>query len=202
MNLTTTPGLPDRDNPGLTPGFSDPVHHAQACFRSILHAMSSPGTPIELHMDLCPPPPFSPASAAVLLTLTDNTTRISVQSATPASRQWVAFHTGAIDSPAETADFVFATLRPQLATLKAGSDLLPEQGATLILDLPELGQGRHYRLTGPGIESETILLAPLDAHFASEWHACRQWAPRGVDMLLCAGRHIIGLPRSVCMEEL
>ncbi len=202
MMLSTSHHPDTSENQGLSAGFADPVHHAQACFRSILQALSTPGRVVDLAINLDAPAPLSPASAAILLTLADSTTRISIQSATAATRQWVGFHTGAVESQPENADFVFTTLRPMLATLNAGSDDMPEEGASLILDLSAFGQGRHYRLTGPGIETQAFFQAPLDANFASEWRISSQSAPRGIDILLCAGRQIIGLPRSVTIEEI
>jgi alpha-D-ribose 1-methylphosphonate 5-triphosphate synthase subunit PhnH len=43
---------------------------------------------------------------------------------------------------------------------------------------------------------------PLGEDFFNEWSAQRPNLPRGVDILLCAGRQVIGLPRSVNVEVL
>jgi len=101
----------------------------------------------------------------------------------------------------EDADFVVARTRPPLGSLRSGTDDEPEGGATLILDVESFA-GRQARLTGPGIETETILRLPLDEAFFIEWAARRKNLPRGVDMLLCAGRQILGLPRGVKIEAL
>ena len=42
---------------------------------------------------------------------------------------------------------------------------------------------------------------PLDADFIAEWRAQSRTAPRGVDIILCAGTTIIGLPRSLTIGD-
>src|SRR5581483_12345526 len=53
----------------LQPGFAEPVAGAQACFRAVLDAMARPGCIRRAGIDLSPPSPLAPATAAVLLTL-------------------------------------------------------------------------------------------------------------------------------------
>jgi alpha-D-ribose 1-methylphosphonate 5-triphosphate synthase subunit PhnH len=183
----------------LEPGFSTPIE-AQACFRGVLQALSTPGAVVTLPSTLTPPQPLSPAAAAILLTLADPMVSVSLD-ASPAARDWLVFHAGTrLVAPAE-ADFVYATARPALATLRQGDDAAPEDSATLILDVPALNAGATYRLTGPGIETELLMQLPLDAHFIAEWRAQSRTAPRGVDILLCAGTQIIGLPRSLTIGD-
>lgn len=174
----------------------------QSSFRHILRALSRPGEIVTVTADLAPPPPLSVASAAILLTLADTAIRVGLPSSAKAAKDWLVFHTGASIASDGEADFIVAHARPSLSGLQIGSDDKPECGATLILDLPRFGSGRRYRLTGPGVESETFLHAPLDADFAAEWRQNGTLAPRGVDILLCAGLRIAGLPRSVALEEL
>lgn len=188
-------------DPTLTPGFTDPVHQAHTCFRAILLAMSSPGCIVNLPVTLHPPIPFSSASAAILLTLTDSATPINVAAATEYARRWIDFHCSAPQSDLAQADFVFAAQRPALASLKQGSEETPETSASLILDLPHFIHGRRYRLSGPGIETSTLMQAPLDEWFVTEWNAMYQRAPCGIDLILCAERQIIALPRSIKIEE-
>jgi alpha-D-ribose 1-methylphosphonate 5-triphosphate synthase subunit PhnH len=176
----------------LEPGFSSPLQ-AQACFRGMLQALSAPGAAITLPAELSPPAPLGKAAAAILLTLADPMVSVSLEGA----RDWLVFHTGTRLAELEEADFVFATSRPPLASLRQGTDDVPEDGATLILEVPAFGTGPNYRLTGPGIESEIVTRLPLDAGFLAEWQAQSATAPRGVDILLCAGAQVIGLPRSL-----
>ena len=183
----------------LTPGFTSPLE-AQACFRAILGAFSSPGTAVELPAALTPPPGLSAAAAAALLTLADATTPIALPDA-EAARDWLVFHTGAhIVAPAE-AMFCVARRRPALASLPQGTAEAPEDGATLILDCDGRVGEAPFRLSGPGLAHPIIASLPLDAAFLPEWRAQTFTAPRGVDILLCAGASVLALPRSLTIEE-
>jgi alpha-D-ribose 1-methylphosphonate 5-triphosphate synthase subunit PhnH len=179
----------------LTPGFAHAAE-AQSCFRAVLRALSRPGEIVTLGASLTPPEPLSIAAAALLLTLADATTTVSLE---PAAQDWLLFHTGARLADKAAADFVVTRTRPPLGLLRAGTDDEPEAGATLILDVEAL-DGPAYRLTGPGIAEAATIRLPLDQTLLDEWRAQRAIAPRGVDMLLCAGRRILGLPRSVAIE--
>lgn len=175
-------------------GFASPAQ-AQSCFRGVLLAFSRPGTLVTLETPQ-PPAGLSPAAAAILLTLADAATSVNL----PASAdEWLKFHTGARPVAPEAADFVVAGRR--LAGLQNGTDEAPETGATLMMDAANLS-GPKFRLSGPGIETHLEICLPLDGNFLSEWQAQRRLAPRGVDVLLCAGRDIIGLPRSTNIEAL
>jgi len=184
----------------LTPGFATPLQ-AQACFRAVLKAMSFPGAPVELPGVAEPPAALSPAAAAILLTLADTMVTVSLPPGAEGA-DWLAFHTGAKTAPAADADFVVARARPALSTLRLGTYDEPEMGATLILDVPDLDAGPRFRLTGPGIAHETLRRLPLDDQFLPEWRALAAKTPLGVDILLCAGTTLIGLPRSLTMELL
>jgi len=183
----------------LTPGFTSPLE-AQACFRAILGAFSSPGTAVELPAALTPPPGLSIAAAAALLTLADATTPIAQPDA-EAARNWLVFHTGARVVPPAEAMFCVARQRPALAALPQGTDEAPEDGATLILDCDGLVGEASFRLSGPGLEHPITVHLPLDAAFLQEWRAQALAAPRGVDVLLCAGASLLALPRSLTIEE-
>jgi alpha-D-ribose 1-methylphosphonate 5-triphosphate synthase subunit PhnH len=174
-------------------GFASPAQ-AQNCFRGVLLALSRPGTVVTLEM-LQAPSGISPAAAAILLTLADATTGIHLPEA---AHDWLKFHTGAKPAAREAADFVVDT---SLAGLRNGTDEAPETGATLIIDAAEL-HGPKYRLSGPGIETHLDICLPLDDAFLAEWRALKRIAPRGVDVLLCAGQNIVGLPRSTNIEAL
>jgi phosphonate C-P lyase system protein PhnH len=185
-------------SPHLTPGFVD-AHDAQRCFRAILEAMSRPGRIVALDVALEPPAPLSPATAACLLTLTDAMTSVALPGS---AAQWLVFHTGARLAPLGEADFTVSNERPSLAGLPRGTDEAPERGATLIADLESLSSGRDVRLSGPGIATPLAVCLPLDADFIHQWRDQHGLAPCGVDVLLCAGHHLIGLPRSIMIEAL
>jgi alpha-D-ribose 1-methylphosphonate 5-triphosphate synthase subunit PhnH len=91
---------------------------------------------------------------------------------------------------------------PDLSLLSAGSHESPESSATLILQIAALGQGPQYRLSGPGLREPVMLAAVgLPANFAETWRQNHALYPRGVDIVLCAGKWVTALPRSVSIEE-
>ena len=182
----------------LSPGFQSELE-AQICFRAVLKAFSMPGHVVELPIDIQPPDGLSIASAALLLTLADTQTKIALPD-NQAARDWLTFHTGAPASDFTEADFYLATSRPALSTLKQGTDEEPEASATLILEVERL-EGACFRLSGPGLKEPVTTTLPLDAPMLSEWQVQSRKAPCGVDIILCAGRRIIALPRSLHIEE-
>src|SRR5580698_8682738 len=103
----------------FSPGFNSPMD-SQSCFRGVLQALSRPGTMVTLEGILTPPPPLSPAAAAILLTLADPFTAVSLPES-EAAREWLTFHARAKLTAPEAADFVLALTRPALASLRQGS---------------------------------------------------------------------------------
>lgn len=185
------------------PGFADPAMEAQSCFRAVLHAMSRPGTVVAAGAGLLPPAPLDPATAAVLLTLADADTPLWLDPASAAAADWATFHCGAprAASVGEAA-FACALAMPVLSSLHPGTDLAPEESATLILQVPALGQGTPFRLSGPGLRVPVLLrLEGLPDDFAAQWAANHALYPCGVDLVLCEGERLCALPRSVRIEE-
>jgi alpha-D-ribose 1-methylphosphonate 5-triphosphate synthase subunit PhnH len=181
----------------LSPGFADPVAGAQACFRAVLDAMARPGRIMSVS-GVSAPPPLCSAAAAVLLTLVDHETPLSLDSDTEAARPWIAFHTGAPDGSA----YVLALSLPDLAALPNGTDEMPETSATVILQVASLGSGRRYVLEGPGLRWPTDLrVGGLPGDFISIWQRNHALFPRGIDLILCAGDRLAALPRSVTVSE-
>ncbi len=179
------------------PGFADPVHDAQASFRALLQALARPGTLHAVAVPPDPPAPLAPATAAVLLTLVDGDAPVHLAGHFAALAPWVAFHTGSGDAAADEAAFVLADSLPEFAGLRAGSDEIPEASATVILQVLALDGGPPLILRGPGVETMREF-APLGlpGDFFARWAANRRLYPRGIDLVLCAGDRIAGLPRS------
>ena len=172
------------------PGFADPATDAQSCFRAVLHAMSRPGTITSAGAGLLPPAPLDPATAAVLLTLSDADTPLWLDPAAASAADWAAFHCGAPRARRiGAAAFACTLTMPALSSLHPGTDLAPENSATLILQVPAVGQGTPLRLDG------------LPDDFAAQWAANHALYPCGVDLVLCAGERLCALPRSVRIEE-
>jgi alpha-D-ribose 1-methylphosphonate 5-triphosphate synthase subunit PhnH len=186
-------------NADLTPGFADPVAGAQSCFRAVLDAMARPGRVMSV-AGVSAPTPLCDAAAAVLLTLVDHETPLWLDPDAEAARSWIAFHTGA--PPSNDPVFVLALSLPDLAALPAGTDEMPETSATVILQVTGLGSGRRLMLEGPGLRSPTELRVDgLPEDFVSIWQRNHALFPRGVDLILCAGRDLAALPRSVSVLE-
>lgn len=188
----------------MRPAFADPVLDAQACFRALMDAMARPGRvqPVGALPEL--PAGLDPAAAAAILTLADAETPIWTDAGDEA-RGWIAFHTGAplLDDPARAMLLLnTGTAMPHLLALHPGEDEAPQEGATLIRQVAALEAGTGWRLRGPGIEREhRLAVTGLPADFIAQWRANAARFPCGVDVVLCAGRRLAALPRSVTITE-
>lgn len=185
------------------PGFADPVVDAQRCFRAVLEAMSRPGTLHHVGGNLRGPPPLAPSAAAVLLTLTDGDTPVWLAAPFAEARDWIAFHCGATIMPRiQDAAFAVADEMPDLAMLNTGSDEIPEDGATLILQVRGFERGMKLRLAGPGLAAPaTVAVDGLPAGFVAAWEANHALYPRGIDLILCAEETLAAFPRSLRITE-
>ncbi|MDR6951687.1 alpha-D-ribose 1-methylphosphonate 5-triphosphate synthase subunit PhnH [Ancylobacter sp. 3268] len=192
----------------LTRGFADPVFAAQGVFRAAMWALSRPGRPQELPTDLVPPAPLSPEAAALALTLCDYETPVFLDAALAADRavsDFLRFHTGApiVAQPGE-ARFAFIANPLNIldfSEFSLGSPDFPDASVTLILQVAGFVD-RGFTLEGPGIKGRIGFgAAPLPEHFAARMAANRALFPRGVDLLLAGAGQVIGLPRSVAVQE-
>ena len=182
------------------PGFTDPVRESQAAFRAVLDAMSEPGRIVTIGAGLAPPVPLDPATAAILLTLVDADTPLWLDPAAAAAEPWVAFHCGAPQTAPEEAAYAVVLGLPDLRWFNAGTHEAPEQGATLIVQLPALTGGHAWQLSGPGLQSAAALQAAgLPDDFAAQWARNAARYPRGIDLVLCAGCSALALPRTVAV---
>jgi alpha-D-ribose 1-methylphosphonate 5-triphosphate synthase subunit PhnH len=180
-------------------GFADPVLDSQASFRAVLEAMSRPGRIQRIVPPAECPPGLSPAAAAVLLTLVDADTTLRI-SAGEAAAAWLRFHCGCRLVEGE-ADFVLDPAA-RLLDLRAGTEEEPERGATLLLEVAALEEGAGWRLAGPGIrDAHRLRVTGAPEGFLGDWSRSRARFPRGVDVILCAGDRIAGLPRTTAIEE-
>lgn len=185
------------------PGFAEPVAQAQSTFRAVLDAMARPGTIHPAGTALAPPAPLAPATAAVLLTLVDNDTRLHIADDCAAATDWLVFHCGTAPTADPTAAaFAVARAMPILAGLNSGSDEAPEASTTLVLQVASLGTGATYILAGPGLKAPASFRAEgLPPDFAARWQANHALFPRGVDLILCAGATLAAIPRSISVRE-
>ncbi|MBQ2259766.1 MAG: phosphonate C-P lyase system protein PhnH [Loktanella sp.] len=104
----------------------------------------------------------------------------------------------------DAADHVFARDLAQadlLRDLRCGSDLYPEDGATLVINA-DLSVGTALRLTGPGIDGAVDLsIGGLPDGFWAERARIMRY-PMGFEIFLIDGSRVLGLPRSTQIEVL
>jgi alpha-D-ribose 1-methylphosphonate 5-triphosphate synthase subunit PhnH len=88
----------------------------------------------------------------------------------------------------------------ELAAIRCGSALYPDDGATLVAQVAH-GTGQRLRFTGPGIDGFSDMMIALPPEFwAMRARLCAY--PEGFDLLLLDGRSVIAIPRSTQIEVL
>ena len=169
----------------------------QRHFRQLLDAMARPGTCHAIDTR----PEAGPVVLSVLASLLDAEVSLADPHELLCSEDWPKLQATNMD--AEQADYVLCdgTGVPDF-TPKLGSLPEPEQSATLILLVEQLGRGQHHlKLTGPGIEQTTTL--HIDG-LATEWLQRREeWVsgfPLGVDLILVDEYRLAALPRTTRVE--
>jgi alpha-D-ribose 1-methylphosphonate 5-triphosphate synthase subunit PhnH len=187
----------------LAPGFADPVHNTQAVFRTLLDALSRPGT-VGVIENVLPEGRATRAELAAfaaLLALCDYATPVWLAQPDTALGSALRFHTGAplVDEPGQAA-FAYihdASALPPLESFALGAAESPEQSVTLLIRVDALTGGAPIVLSGPGIQ-HTATIAPvgLPEHFWRERAALAPLFPCGVDCYLVCGARLIGLPRT------
>ena len=200
----------------VTLGFRDAVHGAQKTFRAVLDAMSRPGRRVTLPaaaLEGIEPPasaiagqPMTPGTAALMLALLDaeTTVRLAGSLASTAALSYLRFHTG-VRSAWQDESPAFAVARAAdvdaalWSRLALGTDEVPQLGATLVVEVPEMGDVGRTRLAlhGPGIETvQRFAVSGLSAEFWL-WRVRLQAAmPRGIDIVLVSGNTVAAIPRS------
>lgn len=150
------------------------------------------------------------AQAVSLLTLLDTETPLHLAGAlaSAAARTWLRFH-GGVPVTAEPAQSAYAACLaadclPALWTaLAGGTDDQPQDGATLLIDVPALADqapvpgAATLRLSGPGIRGAAHLaVAGLPPAFWAWRRSLQAHYPCGVDLLLSCGDRVAAIPRS------
>jgi alpha-D-ribose 1-methylphosphonate 5-triphosphate synthase subunit PhnH len=195
----------------LGAGFSHEGFGSQAVFRVALDALSHPGRCMLVLHDAQTPLAGQPAAAALLLALLDSdcTLWLSPSLAGSDAASWLRFHTGCqLVEQADKAMFVWVAAgdeMPALGSFSQGSDNEPDQSATCVVDVAQMGVGtdsqKHWLLTGPGIQDVTHLAVDgLPADFQAQWAANHASFPRGVDLFLTTQNQLVGLPRTTSIQ--
>lgn len=209
--MSTNPITPPTHLSALGAGFSSEALGSQSVFRAVLQALSQPGAPVPVEHDAEVPATGHSAAAAVLLALLDSecTLWLSPRLADSQAGVWLRFHTGCVLVDAmEQARFAWVAAgdaMPALARLQCGSDDYPDQSATCVIDVAQLtpapeGAG-DWRLTGPGIrDAQHLHVAGVPDGLVHQWADNHSAFPRGVDVVLATGTHIVGLPRTTLIQ--
>ena len=191
------------NGPALRPGFAAPVVDSQQVFRRLLSAMSEPGSVQDVAVGPVPPAPLDRATAAVCLTLLDFETPVWLDAAADCAevRAWLRFHCGC-PLAAETDAARFAVMAapagmPALSAFPPGSEAYPDEGATVILQVPSLEAGEPVTLRGPGIEdSRELRVAGVAGDFWTQRREMEALFPQGVDLVFASGARLAAVPRS------
>jgi len=192
----------------LLPGFRDPIHDSQRCFRAMLDAMARPGSIRTMPEPAGIPDGWPSGLTALALTLFDQDTPVWLDpaAATPQAVAHLRFHCGcplaAVVGEAAFAVITDATAAPPLHGFAIGDPQYPEQSATLILSVESLTGGPPLRWQGPGIkDAATVSPKGLPAGFLAGWADNHALYPSGFDVILTAGAAVMALPRGVSVKE-
>lgn len=200
----------DQGLKNMLPAWNDTVQDAQLVFRSLLKALSEPGSIQRLRVELKAPPPLHMATAASCLALMDfeTTAWLAPELDNDAVRAYLRFHCG-LPLVGDKSQANFAVLRgmPEhldLDVYAQGSMTYPDKSATLLIQVDDLDNGPQCWLSGPGIKDKTSFrVNGLPADFVSKWRQNHQSFPQGVDVIFCCDDRVLGLPRtSRLLEEL
>jgi len=166
------------------------AHTQQRLFRRLLDAFAYPGRLFDAADS------GTTARLAILATLLDAEVDLADPHGliTPEDRMRLM----AAAAAPEQARFVVADgARAPDFTPALGSLESPEFGATLVLEIQQLGAGAPLLLTGPGIASQNRLavqgLNPAWIAQRADWVSAY---PLGVDIILCDATHFAALPRT------
>lgn len=184
------------------------VHATQATYRVLLDALARPGVPRALPAwrfgDA--PAALGPAIAATAVALLDADVALWEQPGAldAAARAWLTFHTGTrVCFEGTEADFAFIhdLSSLELGSFAVGTPEEPERSTTLLIRLPRLDGGLRVSLRGPGIEDVVGCAPPLPRAFWEAWLINGAAYPCGVDAFLFDDAGVIGLPRTLQVEE-
>lgn len=195
------------DSSEIQPGFGNPVHDAQTIFRQCLSAMSEPGQIEAVDLPLITPAGLEPSTYALAMALFDQQTEVLLTPSllNPAIEASLRFHCmSPIGSDLAEADFVICNQdeRPNLESLKPGSDEYPDQSCTLIIQCQSLQQGPGWIARGPGIaDRRPVQCSALDSYLVEQRREMQSLFPLGIDLILCSGNRFMCLPRTTLLEE-
>ena len=205
----TTPTVSPRDfNPDT---HTQELFVTQKAFRAVMDAMARPGALRELPA-MYLPTLDNPFLESITVMLLDSRTRFSVEGPSSVAMQdAISARCYAVPASLEEADFALITAEADTAaatqallSLKGGSALSPELGATAIITCRSLTDGdTQVKVSGPGVESEhRFTLAGQDSWWIEARAARGDGVPVGIDLLLVDEQgKVVALPRTAVIER-
>ena len=186
------------------PGFQDLIHDSQTTFKTLLNALSCPGTINKIDVQLFPPSGLNVACAAACLTLFDLETTIWLQPGLDEKiKNWLLFHTGCCFTD-DTSQADFAVIwdinnMPNLSKFKQGTPVYPEDSTTLLIQVEKYHDTslQGQTLTGAGINEQITMPINLSDKFWQQWQQNHNSYPLGVDIYFFNKKEVIGLPRTI-----
>lgn len=190
----------------------DHVFHAQRHFRSILEAVSRPGTIVRLDDVPCRPPAgLSRASALIGFALLNADVSFHLVGYSTADAAYLVENTRSRECPIEDASFIFARGTEHgdiLEGASVGTLPYPDTSATLILQVDALSAGAvpgglAVRLEGPGQAAPvTIHAAGVSPDLLLALQARNLEFPLGLDTIVTHTDQatgtacVVGIPRT------
>jgi len=196
-----------RATQAIEAGFIDPVDDANDVFRQVLDALAHPGRIVTIAQPArVPRGSLGRAAIGVAMALADFETPVWLDAAATPASSHLRFHCNCpIVSEPDQASFLLvadAMGVPELARLPLGSDSYPDQGATLVIEVAALDPAGPMTLQGPGIDGQTHLgVTGLPADFWQARAALAPLFPRGIDLLLTQGDHLVAIPRTTLVRR-
>jgi alpha-D-ribose 1-methylphosphonate 5-triphosphate synthase subunit PhnH len=189
----------------IGPGFSNPVETTQEVFRLTLDAIARPGRVVALPNGVRAGGRLGSAATALALTLLDYETPIWLDSSLSKAVPFLQFHCGSpvVTIPCDSR-FAFAAdlaKLPPFTAFDLGTEEYPDRSTSLVIEVPELGEGGPLSLRGPGIKAEAHLtVAGLSAGFWCDRSEMALLFPLGIDLFLTCGQRLAALPRTTHVE--
>jgi alpha-D-ribose 1-methylphosphonate 5-triphosphate synthase subunit PhnH len=182
----------------------DRVHDGRTTFLACMHAMCSPGTPIELpQVPQVSEYPELDGAAAILLALLDHDLLLGVSGGAAARRvaEMAVRETGAVTGDVGCADWVLVhgPAADAISRAHRGSRRTPEKGATIVI--AAAGEALPLSMVGPGIADRATAFVPLESVAVHAFTATNANPPSGVDLLVVTPECLIGIPRSVSVHH-
>lgn len=187
------------------------AHRSRQAFTVLLHALSAPGTVIDLPVSVLPPE--LPTWTVLGLALADVDTTVAIPD-DPGLERIVCDATGARAAPLEEADVVGLAHPTSYRVMRCrrGSARAPQDGARVALGVGSIGESGgggaaasvSVELSGPGVPGRRRLrIDGLHADVVRAVALAQAGRPAGIDVWLCsADRWIAAIPRSSTLSVL